>query len=71
MLGTRRKRLLAAVEFAGGANHRRSLALNAHSYRLLNLIGRGSALFAIGPTARLMRLDAEAGRRWNRFCASC
>jgi hypothetical protein len=38
---------------------------------LLNLIGRGSALFAIGPTARLMRLDAEAGRRWNRFCASC
>jgi len=27
------------------------LPLTAHSYRLLNLIGRGSALFAIASTA--------------------
>jgi hypothetical protein len=48
------------------------LHLKAHWYRLLDLIGRGGALFAIARLRRLARLmSLEAGRYGNRFCARC
>jgi hypothetical protein len=39
----RRKRLLSAVEFAGGVNHRKSLPLSAQSEHLLKLTAERQA----------------------------
>ena len=48
------------------------LHLNAHSYRPLDLIGRGGVLLAIARLPRLSRLmSLETGRYENRFCAHC